>query len=196
VRDAARLCEQLGHDVSEASPEYDGRATRRTFATIYGASIAGTVEHWCGAVGKDPDASDFEPTTWAVAAIGWRATAADLWLALGALGATTRAFDAFFREHDLWLTPTTAEPPLRIGEMDPTPQDPLAGFRRSGPFVPHTAIANQVGCPAMSVPLHWTAENLPIGAHFIAPFGAKRCCCVWRSARAHRPWADRLPPLA
>jgi amidase len=97
----------------------------------------------------------------------------------------------------VWLTPTLAEPPVELGTFDPQPDDPLVGFFRSGKFMPFTSICNATGQPAMSVPLFWNADNLPIGTHFIGRFGDE--ATLFRLAaqlEAARPWANRRPPVS
>ncbi|MBI2368922.1 MAG: hypothetical protein HYV08_01515, partial [Deltaproteobacteria bacterium] len=63
------------------------------------------------------------------------------------------------------------EPPLPLGSFDSTPENPLLGLMRAVTFVPFTPICNVTGQPAMSVPLYWNAQGLPIGTHFVARFG-------------------------
>ena len=94
------------------------------------------------------------------------------------------------------LTPTLAHPPIRHGQGDPTAAEQAvlnlldragllgllarAGLldgtvdkiaRDSLQYVPFTQLANLTGTPAMSVPLHWTADGLPLGVQFVARFG-------------------------
>jgi amidase len=101
------------------------------------------------------------------------------------------------QNHDLWLTPTLAEPPLKLGELDATPDNPRAGFERATQYVPFTPIQNATGEPAMSVPLYWNEAGLPIGAHFVARFGDE--ATLFRLAaqlEEARPWAAKRPPVS
>jgi len=96
----------------------------------------------------------------------------------------------------VWLTPVVAEPPLPLGSLDARPGDPLYGLRRAVAFVPYTPVCNVTGQPAMSVPLYWNAEGLPVGTHFAARFGDE--AALFRLAaqlEAARPWSARWPAL-
>ena len=74
---------------------------------------------------------------------------------------------------------------------------PMAGMARAAEFVPFTPICNMTGQPAMSVPLFWNEEGLPVGSHFIGRFGDE--ATLFRLAaqlEAARPWANRRPPVS
>ena len=99
-------------------------------------------------------------------------------------------------DYDIFMTPTLGEPPLLIGEMDATADDPLKGWRRSAKFVPFTPLCNATGQPAMSVPLYWNEQNLPIGIQFAGRYGDE--ATLFRLAaqlEKARPWAKRVPPV-
>lgn len=103
----------------------------------------------------------------------------------------------FMEQYDIWLTPTLAEPPLPLGSFASPADNPMAGMRRSGQFAPFTPIVNATGQPAMSVPLFWNADGLPIGSHFIARYGDE--ATLFRLAaqlETARPWAGRRPPIS
>jgi amidase len=115
------------------------------------------------------------------------------------------------------MTPTTAFPPAKVGELNPKPAEAMlinlvntlrAGWllRASGIVnkmaernlarTPFTQLANLCGLPAMSVPLHWTPEELPCGSHFTAPFGEE--ATLFRLAAQLEeacPWFDRRPRM-
>jgi amidase len=102
-----------------------------------------------------------------------------------------------FDKWDVWLTPTLAEPPVPLGTFDSKPDDPMHGFFRSGKFMPFTSVCNVTGQPAMSMPLFWNSDNLPIGTHFMGRFGDE--ATLFRLAaqlEAARPWAHRRPPVS
>lgn len=115
---------------------------------------------------------------------------------------------------DVFLCPTMAKPPWPLGELDPSPVElrALQAVRRApirkvlellveqlaGEIldpIPTTPLFNMSGQPAMSVPLHWSDEGLPIGVQFAARFGDE--ATLFRLAaqlEQARPWGDRRPP--
>lgn len=197
VADAAKLCGELGHEVEEAAPPLNGEMLTKAFMTIWSAGNAWKVESLSFAVGRKPAPEDFEPGTWALIEMGRRRSAPDYLLAVQTLQIFARRVAQFMEKYDVLLTPTLAEPPLPLGSFTSTPEDPMAGMRRAGKFAPFTPICNATGQPAMSVPLYWNADNLPIGAHFIARFGDE--ATLFRLAaqlEVARPWASRRPVIS
>ncbi|MCK6554243.1 amidase [Candidatus Binatia bacterium] len=196
---AARLLEELGHRVEEASPGAlaDEDATR-TFVTVVACNIARTLDAIERLTGKALAAMDVEPLTWAVAELG-RATAAPRYIAaVDAAHEFGRKLAAWWEEgFDLLLTPTTGEPPPPLGQFPSTSEEPFLGFTRAAPFGAFTTAFNMSGQPAISVPLHWTAEGLPVGAQLAAGYG-REDLLLQVAAQIERaaPWADRWPPIA
>ena len=89
---------------------------------------------------------------------------------------------------DLLLTPTLAEPPPPLGSFDDSGPDPMAAFERAFLDGCFTAAFNATGQPAISLPLHWTEEGLPIGVQLVAPLGPRGPAAAGRrTARAGRP---------
>jgi amidase len=196
VQDAARLATSLGHVVIEDAPKLDSDAMASAFITLWAAGCAWGIDDWARRTGRTPSSADFEPLTAVLAEMGRRRSAPDLLLALQELQAISRVVAGFFAAHDVWLTPTLAEPPLPLGSFEAA-DDPLHGLRRSAAFVPFTPLANVTGQPAMSVPLFWNADGLPIGSHWVGRFGDE--ATLFRLAaqlEAARPWAGRRPPVA
>jgi amidase len=197
AQDAARLCAELGHEVVEAAPQLNSEMLVNAFMTIWSAGNAWMVESLSRAIGRKPAPEDFEPGTWALIEMGRRRSAPDYLLAVRTLQVYSRRIAQFMLNYDVLLTPALAEPPLPLGSFDSTPEDPMAGMRRAGLFTPFTPICNATGQPAMSAPLYWNADGLPIGAHFAGRFGDE--ATLFRLAaqlEAARPWADRRPPVS
>ncbi|MDF2629264.1 MAG: amidase [Symbiobacteriaceae bacterium] len=215
VEKAARLLADLGHHVEEARPEIDFPALARSYVTMYCGEVAyevGQVKERFGPAA----AAEVEPATRALALLGEAVTAAEFSGALHMWDAAGMAMGRFFQRYDLYLTPTVARPPVRIGELQPKPHEQrlmvvLNGlgsgrlWKATGLVdriatenlapTPFTQLANLTGLPAMSVPLHWTAANLPVGVQFVAPFGEEGL--LFRLAgqlEQAAPWFDRRPP--
>ena len=195
AQDAAKLCAALGHEVEEASPRLPPERLVSSFMTLWGVGIAWTLDSLSFAVGRNPTAEYFEPGTWAVAETGWKTSGPQYLLAVQTLQVFSRRVAQFMERYDVILTPTLGEPPLPLGSFDSPADDPMAGMRRAVQFVPFTPLCNATGQPAMSVPLYWNSDGLPIGAHFIARFGDE--ATLFRLAaqlEEVRPWVRRHPP--
>ena len=215
VKDAAKLCEELGHEVVEDAPRLDWSALVRAYLTNVVANVSLEVEEFSRLMKKDPNPADFEPATWALVQIGKMLTAVDLQRSRDVTHQASRQVAAFFERYDLFLDATLAYPPVRIGELALKAAElaALAVLRRapvkpvflrmfdelaanSLERTPNTQLFNQTGQPAMSVPLSWNAAGLPIGVQFAARFGDE--ATLFRLAaqlEQARPWAGRRPPV-
>jgi len=218
LQDAARLLESLGHDVEEASPEFDGAAFARAFLTMICAELGGDLREAERAVGRRVRPRDLEPATWALGLMGRSMPAADFSDAVRLLQRIARSIAPFFERYDVLLTPTVSAPPVAIGALQPTDRErvllKLLGGLRSGAllrhagvleqtaakvfeWIPWTPVINATGQPAMSLPLYWTSGGLPLGSHFVARFGDE--ATLFRLAaqlEGARPWLEQLSPLA
>jgi amidase len=194
VRDAASLCEELGHHVEEAAPPVDGQDFIQTFTTLWSVGAAATIAGWALRTGTTPKQHQFETLTWALAEQGRGQSGLAYVQAQANLQVLSLAIARFMENYDLILTPTLGEPPLPIGSFDSPPDNPMLGFARAATFVPFTPIANSTGQPAMSVPLFWNEANLPVGSHFIARFGDEATLIrLAAQLEEARPWAQRRP---
>ncbi len=140
--------------------------------------------------------NEVEPVTWRMAQRGRAATAQTYADARRAFDKAAGVVGMMFERYDLILSPTLAEPPGLLGRLGLSPSDFGEYARAFAAFAPHTALHNEIGIPAMSVPLAWNAAGLPIGVMFAAPYGAEaRLFSVAGQLEAARPWADRRPPI-
>ena len=195
--DAVARCDALGHEVVEAElPGLDDRVGA-AIGTVFNAATAWIVAYWTRRLGREPGPDELEPLTRAYADAGRGVSAADYLLAVEELQRFSRTVAAFLTDVDVWLTPTMSEPPARIGEIAAAPGDPLRAIARGARTVAYPAVvANITGNPAMSVPLWWNEDGLPIGVHFLGRFGDE--ATLFRLAgqlEAARPWRDRRPPV-
>lgn len=196
VHDAAKLCGELGHEITEAAPAINGPMLVQAFTAVWAAGTASGIDAFAFLIGQAPKAEQFELLTWGLYEMGRQVTGPAYLLAQTVLQRIARDVARFMEKYDVWLTPTLAEPPLPLGTFDSTPDDPLRGFNRAVEYVPFTPIANATGQPAMSVPLYWNSEGLPVGAHFFGRFGDEGL--LFRLAaqlERARPWAQRRPAV-
>lgn len=192
VEDAARLCASLGHEVEEAAPAFDAHALERGFTTVFGAHVMANIARATG--GALPERELVEPLTYAIAERARGLSAADFIVTLHGLHREARRIAAFFDQHDLWLTPTLAQPPLPIGHFEIESGDVDKWIARLAAFIPFTYPFNVTGQPAASVPLYWSEDGLPIGCQFVARYGDE--ATLFRLAaqlELARPWFDRRP---
>ena len=196
VEEAALLCQQLGHTVEEAAPTIPGDLLAQSFMTLWSAGMAWMIDSMTRAVGHPPRPGELEPGTEFLVQMGRQVDAPSYLAAVQTLQYLSRTIAHFMSEYDLLLTPTLAEPPLSLGSFTATPEDPLVGLRRSALFVPFTPLCNATGQPAMSVPLSWNGNGLPVGVHFVARFGDE--ATLFRLAaqlESARPWGHLSPPI-
>lgn len=192
VRHTAHLCEQLGHHVEEASPQVDAIRFNQAFLAMWMAGCAWTIKGISILKRQMPRQEEYEPLTWLMYQTGEKISAADYLLAVQSVQQMSRQIAHFFQQYDLWLTPVLAEPPLPLGSFDSTAENPMFGIERATAYVPFTPIANATGQPAMSVPLYWNNDNLPVGSHFIGRFGDEATLFqLAAQLEAAQPWAEK-----
>jgi amidase len=195
VMDAAALCQSLGHELEEALPAINVEQYNQAFSVLWPTSLAQGISSLSKLIGRLPTEDEFEPYTWEVIKRGNGITGVEYLSALGYMQQVTRDVAEFFTKYDILLTATLAEPPLKIGDLD-YKGNREAYVDRLNEWVPYTPLANTTGMPAMSVPLFWNQDGLPIGVHFMAPFGDE--ATLFRLAgqlEQARPWNNRIPPL-
>ncbi len=158
-----------------------------------------------------------EAQTWTVGLLGRTSSAGDFVNAMRQWDRAARIMGGFHKKYDLYLTPTLAEPPVKIGATQLKPAEKIAVniINRLGlgkllhlsglpekiateglSFAPFTQLANLTGQPAMSVPLYWSEDGLPCGVQFTAPIGDETS--LFRLAgqlEQERPWFDKRPPV-
>jgi amidase len=204
LHNTVALLASLGHEVAEEDlPGLDDRVGH-AIGISYGAFVTWVVDYWTRVVGRQPNVDELEPYTWAMWQQGKTVTAGAYLMAVMDLQRFGRTVAGFFTRHDVWLTPTLASPPLPLGTMFSSPDDPWLAARVGGPFVAFPAIvANITGAPAMSLPLHWTEptteapRGLPVGVHALTRAGADAALfSLAGQLEQAQPWAHRWPALA
>jgi amidase len=126
VEEAAKFLESLGHKVEEAQPDIDGKAVAMSYLTMCFGEVAAVIEDAKAVLGRKASPSDVETLTWTIRLLGRTLSAADFAKAKREWGVAGRAMGRFHQKYDLYLTPTLAYPPVRIGELKPKPYERLA----------------------------------------------------------------------
>ena len=199
VEATAKLCESLGHRVTEVEAPLDVEALLLAgLKPIWMALVASDVDYWAQTLGRPIDDTTVEPVILAVYEYGMRLGAADWLRGISLMSDASRSLGAFFGDYDLLLTPTLAEPPARLGsyDMDRPGVDIDEYMEKSFGAIPYTPIANCTGVPAISLPLWQSKEGLPVGMHFMAPFGQEgRLLGLAGSLEDANPWIERRPGI-
>lgn len=197
VEATAKHLADLGHTVEEGSLEVPGEELlSQAFIVVWASGAVFALDSMALLSGREPSEELVEPTTWALYELGRSQSISQYLLANAALQRFSRAFAEKWRDVDVWLTPTLAEPPPPLGSFEPPPPEPLEPLFRASLFCPFTPLANITGQPAMSVPLHWTPEGLPVGVQFIGRFGDEATLLrLAAQLEAACPWNARRPPI-
>jgi Asp-tRNA(Asn)/Glu-tRNA(Gln) amidotransferase A subunit family amidase len=216
VEQAAGLLTGLGHEVEEVEPPHDDAQLARDFLTIWCVHQAIEIDRIKRETGAGDDG--FEQDTRLLAALGRAVGAVELQAADERRREHIAGLGRLHATHDLLMTPTLGEPPIRIGANDtPAPLRLVAEgllrtrttrvlqlvgavddmVKRSLAWVPYTQLANVTGRPAISLPLHWTADGLPMGVQFVGRLRSEELLLrLARQLEEAAPWGDRRPPVS
>ncbi|MBS8266513.1 amidase [Mesobacillus boroniphilus] len=192
VLKTARLLESLGHQVDEIDAPVDGHKIAKSYLTMYFGETAALLASLEDVLGRRATASDVEPTTWLLGLLGKATSAEEFVLSLREWDRAALQMETFHETYDFYITPTTAYPPAKIGELEPSSSEKfligtvgklgLGGMLKKAGIVeqiaqknlartPFTQLANLTGQPAMSLPLHQTKDGLPVGVQVMAARG-------------------------
>jgi amidase len=197
MQEAARLCADLGHHVEEAAPVFDGDALCDAITRLLMTHLAAGIDDLARVMNRPASPDIIERANFALAEQGRKISATEFLGILEHFSQVSRQVAPFFEKYDLLLTPTLASPPVEHGYITSDDPDWRRYVERFFAFVPFTPIANVTGNPAMTLPLHWSQDGLPVGVHFIGRFGDE--ATLFRLAgqlEAARPWKDRHPAIS
>lgn len=216
VEHAAALLSELGHQVEQTRPPHDDAQLGRDFLTIWFVHQAIEIDRVKRATGAGDDA--FEQDTRVMAALGGAVRGVELQAADERRREFIGGLAEFHSGYDLLMTPTLGEPPIEIGALDipaalrivaegllrtrATRLMKLAGIvdqlvERNLGWVPYTQLANVTGRPAISLPLYWTPNGLPLGVQFVGRLNSEGLLLrLARQLEQAAPWAERRPPCS
>ena len=185
--DAARLLEGLGHEVEDVPPGLLGPDVLGAFERVW--TLSGTLLPVPpGQVGE------LQPLTRELRARGLALTAQQAMEALTALRLFARRFVTATDRYDVLLAPVTTMTPRPLDWFG-ADGDGAADFERQKRYAAFTAVFNVTGQPAVSVPLSWTPEGLPVGTMLVGrPADEVTLVSLAAQLEAARPWGHRHPP--
>lgn len=215
AEEAGKLLAELGHHVEPAKLPIDRDKLVSAYLTTVGVGVAAEIHDFERWTGRRARADQFEPATWFLRQVGHTMTGLELQEARDAMHEAGRQMARFHERYDLFLGPTLAHPPVRIGELGLKPAEKagLAALRtlplrpairavlaqlaaNNFEKTPNTQLFNQTGQPAISLPLHQAGSGLPIGVQLAAPLGQEGLLLrVAAQLEAARPWIGRIPAV-
>jgi len=196
VEETAKLLESLGHDVVEAAPQLPMEMLSGAFMALWAAGLAVQIDVQAMMTGRTPSDNELEGLTWGLYQAGKQITAVEYQMAIAQVQMMSRQMAHFMEAHDVWLTPTLGAPPLKLGTIDIHERDPQKAFAPVIDYVPFTALENATGQPAISLPLHWSADGLPVGMMFAGRFGEEALLLrLAAQLEQARPWKDKHPKI-
>jgi amidase len=185
--DAARLLEELGHDVDDVPPGVLGPEILASFEVVW--SLSGTL------LPVPPDrVGELRPLTRELRNRGLALSAQQAMAAMTELRLFSRRFITATAGYDVLLAPVTTMTPRPLGWFD-ADGDGAEDFERQKRYAAFTAVFNVTGQPAVSVPLHWTDDGLPVGTMLVGrPADEATLLALSAQLEQARPWANRHPP--
>jgi amidase len=196
VHETARLLAELGHDVVEDTPRLDWDAFLDNVHVIWTGFTVTSVDTIAAALGRKPGPDNLEAVTLACYEDGKRYKASELLNSLAHGNAVSRQVGAWFRDVDVFVTPTIAALPAKLGELDQDRKGMTAmeWTRQVFAYCPFTPLFNTTGQPAMSLPLHWSAQGIPVGVQIVARFGDEATLIrLAPQLEAAKAWAKKRP---
>ena len=196
VHKTAKLLESLGHHVEPGFPEiFSDNEIGRAFSMLWSTNMGTAIRRFSQALGREMTPNDIEAMNWAQAEFAKGVNGVDFSLAQASSIQFRRAIQSWWTKGwDLLLTPTLSAPPLPIGSMPNNPERPMTPLMTAGSWVAFTSQFNISGQPAISLPLHRTAEGLPVGMQLAAAYGREDVLIrVASQLEQAAPWAHLTP---
>jgi amidase len=196
IQETAKLLTSLGHHVEEANPPVAVDMLMQAFMPVWASGLAMLIDGTALVTNRTPHESDFQGMTWGLYQMGKTISAAQYQMCWFQLHAISRQVAHFHESYDVWMATTLAAPPVRNGTFDFHEKDPLKAFAPIIDYLPVTPLQNATGQPAITLPLHWAANGLPVGVHFAGRFGDETTLLrLAGQLEQAQPWANKHPPV-
>lgn len=217
VDHAAKLLTDLGHEVEEVNIAFDGEAMAWSYFILNLGQMAADMREVAGRIDSRIQNLNIELTTKTSALLGQAVSAEEYVTARRTWHRLVQTMSLYHQRYDMLLTPVSAMGPIKHGLFEPTMTEKLvmnlanslglskllfksgAAFETTKSYMkymPFTQLANLTGAPAMSVPLYWNSDDMPLGVQFIAPMGDEVTCLqLAQQLETAQPWFNRVPNL-
>jgi amidase/6-aminohexanoate-cyclic-dimer hydrolase len=173
LHDFADVLQKLGHEVIEVSPEINADRFKRSHGVLAISHVAAMLDRHAEGRGRPIREEEVEAVTWQNYVAASRMTGADYAQARYDAQRAGRVLDLLFRDYALLLTPTMAMLPPRLGEMDMMGPESGVYIDILYRMIAFTALLNDTGHPAISVPVARSRSGLPVGMQFAAVHGGE-----------------------
>lgn len=195
VNKTAKALEAMGHHIIDNAPAAPVELVTQAFMTMWTAGMAAITKGAQMLAGRTAGPDNLEPMTLALVEHSSKTLASDYVIADIMLQRISRFIAQFFETIDVLVTTTLSRPPVELGYFDVTSPDWVGELTKAGGYV-NTAVFNFTGQPAISLPLHQSADGLPVGVQVVGRFGDEGTL-IALAADLERalPWADRKPAV-
>jgi amidase len=198
LKKSVALLESLGHELIEDAPKIDWPSYFDALVVIWSANLAWSIDLMGKIMNRTPGSDNLQHVTEAIWRHGQNISATEFLAAQAVFNRANRAASAMFEQYDLVLSPTLAAPPIKLGTLDQNAEgvDAAEWTRQVFGWCAFTPLYNSTGHPAISLPLHWTENNLPVGMQFTATMNDE-ASLIRLAAQLEKvqPWAGRKPPV-
>lgn len=199
VEKTGMILADLGHEVTPACPNADHIGMMHAWTRIVACGTALWIGKTLEGMGRGMQQGDVQGIAASAVEFARGISGAEYLAAVNKVHAYGREMAAAFADYDILLSATLAEPPAAVGRFNHE-RDDYENYRVGAggvfEYSPFCAVFNASGQPAATVPMHWTAEGLPVGVHLAAPFGADaELIAVCAQLEQAAPWAQNLPDM-
>ena len=196
VLKAVRHLESLGHVVEEASPRLSADEMIDPLMTLMVANCSAVIDARLEYLGRELRADDVEKTIRIFWEKGRQFSARQYLEAVARMHLVGRKVGEYFQIYDLWMSPVLSTPPAPIGEFSLNRMDYDGYLNMLNAYMPFTMMFNLSGGPAISLPLHWSETDLPVGVHIAAAIGNDATLLTLAAQiESVFPWNKRIPPV-
>ena len=195
IMNTVDLCRELGHTIVEDTPNLENFSSLPTiFLAIWAIELEAGLKSIQNMLNINITEEMVEAFTWDLFNYGKQFSGGDYLNAVSFCQQMTQEVAKFYKNYDLWLTPTLGEPPVPLGTFDHQKGKLMDNINRIMRFIPYPPICNVTGQPAISIPLYWNAKNIPIGSQFIGKFGDESTLFnIAGQLEEIKPWKSRIP---